>query len=159
MWAHGCAHVNHSCNNQFSKGRIWFTRGVATCPLRPMVENPMFSGLQAHQARQEAHDALARKAYESLREEFVTALFADPQTTIRTPAYVPASMRAIDAVADWLSNEAGGPLAQLLALLTTCAEHDAPELRIPAQALVMDMARAHATYHAQDLADELEGDA
>jgi hypothetical protein len=124
-----------------------------------MVENPMFSGLQAHQERQEAHDALARRAYESLREEFVTALFADPQTTIKTPAFVPAKQRAIDAVIDQLNNEAGGALSRLLGLLTTCAEHDAPELRIPAQALVMDMARAHATYHAQDLADELEGDA
>lgn len=123
-----------------------------------MLDNPMHTGLQGHQERQEAREARVTLAYQALRSEFVTALFADLQTTIQTPGFVPGTMRCIDAVLDQFSNEVGGPLAQLLHLLTVCAEHDAPELRVCAQALVMRMARAHATYHAQDLAELAELD-
>lgn len=124
-----------------------------------MLDNPMHSGLQAHQERAEAREARLSLAYQQLRTEFVTALFADPQTTIATPGFVPTSMRCIDVVEEQFSNEASGPLAALLRLLVVAAEHDAPELRVPAQAIVMRMARAHATYHAQDMADQQEDEA
>lgn len=120
-----------------------------------MLENPMLTGLQAHQLRAERRDALYAKAYQELRCEFVTALFANTLTPIQTPAFRPDRQRALDVVADLLTSDDGAAsmLDSLLRLLVTCAEGEDAATRLPAQALLARMAHHHATYHAGDLAD------
>lgn len=120
-----------------------------------MLDNPMRTGLQAHQTRTERRDALYAKAYQELRCEFVTALFANTLTEIQTPGFSDGSMRALEVVGDLISSREGAVsvLDSMLRLVTVCAEGEDPATRLPAQALIARMAHHHATYHAGDLAD------
>jgi hypothetical protein len=118
-----------------------------------MIDNQMNPVVPAYQLRRELRDEAVSKAYRELRAEFVTALFADPATVLRTPAFVPDRRSALEVVADQLSGDQGGVLEALIRLVTVCAEGEDPRTRLPAAALIARMAHAHADLHAYDEAN------
>jgi len=113
-------------------------------------------GVSSVQLRRELWDEAVSKAYRELRAEFVTALFADPATPIRTPGFVPSTQTALDVVADQLGDARGGVLESLIRLVITCAEGEDPTTRLPAAALIARMAHTHADYHAHDEARDAQ---
>jgi hypothetical protein len=111
--------------------------------------------LQAHIDRRD--DAI-RLAYKDLRSEFITAAFANPLSSIRTPGFPDKTMPLVDVVSDmFCGRDELHLLDRIISLIVSCAEGEDPSTRMPANALLMCIAHHHAQFHAEDQAEVNHG--
>ena len=124
-----------------------------------MLENPMVAGLGRHYALQDRRDALAERAYATLRDELIDALMTDPAKVVQTPGFKPRQTTAADVINDGFAGRTGEQsLFDLLRIVGMCAQGKADhELHLRAAAWIAARAAEHAAWHQGDLLAELEG--
>lgn len=88
---------------------------------------------------------------QTLVNEFVDGLKANPQTKIRTPGYDKHVMTVADVIADHFAGKAGdADLNEMLNILAMAAEQS-DQTGMRASALIAKMASHHARFHVADL--------
>lgn len=129
------------------------------------IDSPYFFGSicgdraaqRAHQNRIERSDNAATTAYVTLRDEMLAALMTDPCRKVQTPGWPTPTAAAVDVVFDDLSAEGDKSLHELLCIVGMCARGEMThETHLRAAAWVASFAAAHARWHRDDLADQLE---
>ena len=113
---------------------------------RPMLENPMVSGLARHLDIEDARDQSIGRARASLVDEFTDAFFGgDPSTPISTNSTKPLAPQCaplVEVVLDLLTDE--GDLVTLgQCVRVIVAAHDSPGATI-AQGIVKSLAARYA---------------
>lgn len=112
---------------------------------------------RAYQDRIERSDNAAVRAYSTLRDEMLAALLSDPCKQVQTPGWPAPTAAAVDVVFDDLSAEGDKSLHELLCIVGMCARGEMThETHLRAAALVASLAAAHARFHRDDLAEQLE---
>ena len=112
---------------------------------------------RAYQDRIERSDNAAVRAYTTLRDEMQAALMTDPCKQVQTPGWSAPQAAAVDVVFDDLSAEGDKSLHELLCIVGMCARGEMThETHLRAAAWVASFAAAHARFHRDDLAEQLE---
>lgn len=115
-----------------------------------MTENLMLAGMAKAQRRREARDALAAKAYDLLKGEFLEALGERVVTHISTPGDSRHSQPLHEVVLELLQEEEDGhTLRQMLYLVSEMALQDVKA----ADGVCMSLAHRYADWHTQRLAE------
>lgn len=109
-----------------------------------------------HERREEARDASLASAHLVLHRELTEALLRNPMAICETPGWGPQQPRAsaVDIVADEFAGSDGDKLLDTLLRICARAAHQGDAM---AQSWIEVVAQRHASFHAEDHAQNLAG--
>jgi hypothetical protein len=106
-----------------------------------MIENPMVSGLAAHQERDEAHASEETARYAHLHQQMLDALLNDPRREVDCPKFLRKSSPAYHAA--WVAVD-DEHTEELFTLLSDATKYQSNRITN----LLNAIAHAHADLHA-----------